>query len=557
MHPPRTLPGATPAASSPEEPLLDADEIQGNVVPGFLKPHQALVSLKITRRDPARAWIGQLAEGITTLRDVMRTRVHVRSYRAVLGYAGLTEELNPTPELIDDAWVNIAFSRPGLAKLFCGDEQRLAELDQFEDEAFRHGLPARATLLGDPDDAAAEGNPANWVVGGPDNVPDTLLVFATDTAERLTELVEWLCDNALENGFAVLREDYGKKLTLGKEHFGFNDGVSQPGPRGHYQPDPTDPRTSEPVTQRSVDSKIVPESSLYGLPGQYLIWTGEFVFGYPTEGVDPLIPSAPRLPGPVWSRNGSYLVYRRLRQDVAGFWTFLEHEAQRLSHSDGFQGLTAERLGALLVGRWPSGAPVVRSPEKEMRELGVDRQANNYFEFSRDTRSLSDGKTSKDRYPGAPADPIGLVCPLASHIRKVNTRGNSNDDGGRRTSQTRRILRRGLPYGPPPPDRQHSDTVDRGLLFVSYQASITDQFEFLASRWMNDVTNPRTPGGHDMVIGQNGLPGQDRRRSCVILAPDGTPHVIHTDQDFVIPTGGGYFFSPSVSALKEVLGTTS
>jgi hypothetical protein len=28
---------------------------------------------------------------------------------------------------------------------------------------------------------------------------------------------------------------------------------------------------------------------------------------------------------------------------------------------------------------------------------------------------------------------------------------------------------------------------------------------------------------------------------------------VSTTADFVIPTGGGYFFSPSINALKEVL----
>ncbi len=95
---------------------------------------------------------------------------------------------------------------------------------------------------------------------------------------------------------------------------------------------------------------------------------------------------------------------------------------------------------------------------------------------------------------------------------------------------------------------------DRGLLFVSYQTSIADQFEFLTTNWMNDPINPRGPSGFDMLVGQNGHPGQGRQRRCVLFGRDLAVGTITTTEDFVIPTGGGYFFSPSISALRDTLG---
>jgi hypothetical protein len=89
-------------------------------------------------------------------------------------------------------------------------------------------------------------------------------------------------------------------------------------------------------------------------------------------------------------------------------------------------------------------------------------------------------------------------------------------------------------------------------MFLSYQASIIDQFEFLNSSWMGDPIAPRSPGGFDMVIGQNGQPGEKRERSCVILKPPQTGTVTAV-RDAVVATGGGYFFSPSISALRDVL----
>jgi Dyp-type peroxidase family len=301
---------------------------------------------------------------------------------------------------------------------------------------------------------------------------------------------------------------------------------------------------------------------LYGLPGQLLVWPGEFVFGYPASSPDPLVPGPLRVEGPAWSRNGSYLVYRRLRQDVAGFWSFIAREAKALRSQDGFSDWTDDRLAAAIVGRWKSGAPLVRAPDEDNEALGTDRLANNSFGYATaaGTLTLVNGQTSGGGWPQAVADPIGVVCPQAAHIRKVNSRATANDMGASRASLERRILRRGLPYGqrlPTPTDRDPADG-DRGLLFVSYQASIERQFEFLNTRWMGSPTNPRCPGGHDMLVGQNGRPGQNRQRHCLVLGEAIGSSTLATasivaDDEFVIPTGGGYFFSPSISALRNTL----
>src|SRR5207253_731718 len=129
----------------------------------------------------------------------------------------------------------------------------------------------------------------------------------------------------------------------------------------------------------------------------------------------------------------------------------------------------------------------------------------------------------------------GLTCPMSSHIRKVNARETPNDFGGRKASFSRRILRRGLPYGPALLDPLGPDPDDgqRGLLFVSYQASIADQFEFLCNSWMGSSTNPRSPSGFDMLIGQNGAPGAARARESVVFGHDFAHAVLSTSNDFV------------------------
>jgi Dyp-type peroxidase family len=130
--------------------------------------------------------------------------------------------------------------------------------------------------------------------------------------------------------------------------------------------------------------------------------------------------------------------------------------------------------------------------------------------------------------------------------------------GERGASFHRRILRRALPFGPPLPQSGPDPAGgDRGLLFVAYQASIVNQFEFLNQAWMGDPVAPRSPSGHDMVIGQNGQPGARRKRTCTIVKPTGQAATVSATADAVTPTAGGYFFSPSISAVRDVLAVDS
>ena len=534
---------------APDEPYLDGDEIQGNVVPGFLKPYMAVAALTIDDTARAKGWLADVASQITTLAEAMESHAKVRDYR---GFG--PERLNligTLPPGMNDAWLNIALSSGGLSKLLSGGDHA-GDLGLFTDQGFQRGLATRSSLLGDPTDPSAEGNPANWVFGGPGREADVLLILAADREETGARVLDEVRAHAVASGLTVLYEESGRKLgKIGQEHFGFQDGISQPGVRGRLSGFPGDF-----ITPRTIDPSCLPDAWLYGLPGQYLVWPGEFVFGYPRSGADPLTPGQVNLPGPAWSRNGSYLVFRRLRQDVAGFRAFLAESAEGLSSRPGFEEVTPEWVGARVVGRWPSGAPISRLPDQDDTALGVDRLANNNFGFA--AGAAEDplaGGLKAGYWPDAKADPVGLTCPMAAHIRKVNAREAANDLGGRRASFSRRILRRSLPFGPALGELSGHDPANgnRGLLFACYQASIEDQFEFLCNGWAGSSKRPRSPSGFDMVIGQNGVPGGRRMRSCTIFGQGAVSATLETMSDFVVPTGGGYFFSPSISALKEVL----
>ena len=78
-----------------------------------------------------------------------------------------------------------------------------------------------------------------------------------------------------------------------------------------------------------------------------MIAAGEFVLGQPRE--DGFTQTSP-----AWMQDGSFQVFRRLAQDVPGWWAQVIARAQSLPASD---GLTADQLAAKLVGRWRSGTP--------------------------------------------------------------------------------------------------------------------------------------------------------------------------------------------------------
>ena len=90
-------------------------------------------------------------------------------------------------------------------------------------------------------------------------------------------------------------------------------------------------------------------------------------------------------------------------------------------------------------------------------------------------------------------------------------------------------------------------------MFICYQSSIEDQFEFLTRRWSNSKIQPNV-GGHDHIIGQEGSQGA-RERFIDFPKKDGSFKRVDIKTEWVIPTGGGYFFAPPISAIAGVLGS--
>jgi Dyp-type peroxidase family len=561
----------------PKEPILNLRNIQGNIIGGFNKDYQTMLFLRLRRDEDQAAHVENFRRWLAIFVPFIATSEEVLAFNRL--FKLIRARRHVESRTIQATWINIAFSFNAL-KLMSPDAE------EFTDEAFREGLAARAVnKLNDPISPSAEGNPKNWVFGGPGCEADAVIIIGSDDPNDLGATVESIETSiyggrtpdgqAMNSGVQIIYKQQGATLPpplTGHEHFGFLDGVSQPGIRGRLSDNPSDVLTP----------RQNPDDPEQGKPGQDLLWPGEFVFGYSGQKVDATeeeggvaaegpnsLKEGPdgRPAGPDWAQDGSYFVIRRLRQDVAGFHSFLKATGDSI-HSD------EATVGAKLVGRWKSGAPIMRARDDkkeplkgDIPALGDDDCANNHFEYQEKTNPMTapsgSDQCSDTTFPQSNGDKTGKVCPFGAHIRKAYPR---NDTGtlatgiGEVSTQTHRLLRRGIPFGSPffsPNDpAKTKDSGNRGLVFAAYQTSIVEQFEFVQSSWANNPNFKDVPdkhgnlvSGHDLIIGQTNNPDGSRERRCPIHV-DGKRHEVVAPVDWVIPTGGGYFFAPSISALN-------
>jgi Dyp-type peroxidase family len=476
-------------------PLRGSEEIQGNILAGFNKDHQTFLFLRFSDSDSGRAWLTELLPRISRTREVASFNQRFSEARKASG--------GDDPVTLKATWVNVALTNRGiltLAPIFSND------LTGFS--AFQQGPAARAAFLGD----TGKSDPTGWVVG---QAPiDALLSIAADQdSDMLNEIQQQM---ELISRHNVILQFMQKGDTLpgeaaGHEHFGFKDGISQPGVRGFDFPDASNP------------------NQVLGHKGSEMINPGEFILGYERQGMngigdDATPTSIPPNPIPDWMSDGSFLVFRRLTQDVPGFWA----QVLRNAEASG-RGISPDLLAAKLVGRWRSGTPIDLAPNSDDRDTR-DPATDNDFRFND---------------PGVPGskDPEGLRCPRFAHIRKVYPRDHGFGDF------QRRIMRRGIPFGQPfDPSAGRGQGVDgeRGLLFVAYMASIEDQFEFLQSVWANPSGFPEFDSGPDPVIGQS---GESSNNTLKLPGTANTP--LHFER-FVNTTGAAYAFAPSISTLRRI-----
>ena len=386
--------------------------------------------------------------------------------------------------------LQIALSPSGLAAL--GVPADVIEMLPPEAQA---GMASRRRVLADPD-------PQTWQLGGRARLDVLVMVYAKDDATRQALVAEHRHALAA-SGATVYAEELGWPMDQ-REHFGFADGVSQPFLPGLH----TEPH-----------------------PGQDPIAAGEILLGYRNAyGQYPI--------SPIWDdfdlgKNGTYLVFRKLAQDVAGFWGWIADHARRFAGGDPVaHAQLTELLGAKLVGRWRSGAPLTLTPDRD-DPVYATRDRVNAFKF-------------------LAHDPDGMRCPISSHVRRANPRDARG--GTAQESETivnrHRILRRGRSYGAPLPYEaaiaRRDDGERRGLYFICLQSSIARGFEFIQQTWL---ANPGFLGLHqepDPIIGNGAGEGHITiPAEPVRLRLDKVPTVVTN-------LGGDYFFLPSLSALARI-----
>lgn len=405
---------------------------------------------------------------------------------------------------------NVAFSARGLAALGLDEE----DLRTFQRE-FVQGMshPERSHVLGDRDSDATE----LWQWGNAAAPVDAVAMLYARTDEDLQARAEEVQKSLEKFGISALVEDVSL-ADGGREHFGFLAGLAQPYVKGSGR-----------KRQR----------------GQAKLATGELVLGYPNAyGRVNEVPSAKRRRGtrehPYFvegskervglGNNGTYLVVRKLQQDVAAFWQYCWDAARAEGAAD--VPSRAKLIASRMVGRWPNGVPLVEAPESEppaRRELAD-------FRF-------------RER------DADGLRCPFGAHVRRANPRDTFGETAkeGLRDSNLHRLVRRGRAYGPKLPGDmpRGDDGVARGLYFVALNADIRRQFEFVQQTWLNGCKFAGLSGERDPLVGRDARDADDELSPRPFTVParpvrqryEHLPKVVHV-------RGGEYFFLPGMRALN-------
>ncbi len=372
---------------------------------------------------------------------------------------------------------------------------------------FVEGMTSRALKLGDFGSSA----PSSWPA--PFDKPARVHVVASIYADDAAHLDR--VEAQVASAFNVLGAHDGRNLADNKVFFGFVDNISQP--RFAEIRDPDTEKTDEPIDP-----------------------LGTALLGYPTrlEGLFFRVPTPAAL-----GFNGTFNAFRILKQDAAGFEAYLDKAAKELeAHPDvdqllapggeGRIGKDLDRLWALreivaaqMCGRWRTGVPYGVSPDAQ---CPVPRVSFTNFDYGRASR-----------------------CPPGSHMRRVNPRGGTIVQ--RIANYTRRLVRRGMSYGPDF-DPAHPDDRERGLLGNFIGASLGAQFEAIMCDWLNlGLQDPDVTGANDPLIGAN-----TPETSWFDLSLENGGRIrLRGFPRFVTTRGGAYTFLPSLPAIDYLSKLTS
>jgi Dyp-type peroxidase family len=535
--------------------VLDLADIQGNILAGYGKqgfPKGRYILFHIDGDDDAlraangRAFVSEWQPRVTNA-----LRWEEKPHRQ-------GEYVVPKPNVA----INIAFTFRGLVALGVSTRTLRGLPDPFID-----GMAARTRLLGDDFTGASWRDSWDevWQAGAkPVHILVTLNAQVT-ALSALDDITKELEDSAQRHGISVLeghnrrgrpKTRYQEVSAIWKadgsgpapiEHFGFADGISDPVFDGQY-PDATE--MLEATGNGAVDGQ-----------GKWRpLATGEFLLGYPDEAQET---AGAAMPIP-FSRNGTFVAYRKLHQNVKSWRDFIGAAARdfgkvfKIPNEDDAR----EFLIAKMIGRWSNGVPLSYAPTvEEWRSVSAK-----LWELPRDERNRI--LTS---FTFLEQDPEGVRCPLGSHIRRVNTRDGLDPRavapkelrGGSTLNNRRRILRRGLPYGASGPASTDED--DHGIVMLIMCADLFRQFEFVQQQWVNYGLDARSGSDACPIVGNHSLgantsdPEARKRngpKAKFVIPADPSkghpPFVLDGLPQFVETRGGEYFFAPSLTALRMI-----
>lgn len=432
----------------------------------------------------------------------------------------------------------LALTASGLGKLGLDD----GVLEQFAPE-FTCSLaddPSRSRRLGD----VGDNDPSKWLWGKGTKEPHAMLMLF-DEGERIKEQAEELRKAALASGFSD-----GWILDSGdmedREPFGFVDGVSQPAIDWKGERNP---------------------GSSADMDFHNLIATGEFLLGYPDEYglfterplLTPDVPGASSLPAaedepPLrdLGRNGSYLVFCQLHQDVRRFWRWVHDEAGRDDRA-------AVALAEAMVGRHMNGEPFDALGNRDIPGIDSRKRPHNDFTYAQDRagRACPIGAHIRRANPRTGDYPTGRTGPIKKLLSLFGLTGSAEDD---RIASARfhRILRRGREYGRElgwraalNPDASDPES---GIHFICLNANLARQFEFVQGAWMASAKFAGMSNEQDPLLGNRvPFPGAQTNDRFTRPTEDGPCLVSAGVPQFVHVVGGAYFFLPGLRALNWML----
>ncbi|GAB1263904.1 Dyp-type peroxidase [Aurantivibrio infirmus] len=451
------------------------------------------------------------------------------------------ETVSPIPE----SALHIAFTASGLTTLGLNPEI----IENFSEE-FVSGMTAknRARRLGD----TGTNDPAHWYWGSAEhNTPHILLLLYT-TPEHLESWHSEITGDNFNQAFNLLNSLDSNNI-VDAEPFGFADGISQPA-IDWQQEQSTDSHNRDTYSNLLALGEVV-----LGYPNEYGEFTARPLIPAETRHANLLPDAADQIGLKDLGRNGSYLVFRQLEQDVHGFWRFIEKSAE----GDLFE---ADQLAAAMVGRNRDGSPLVDLSPQHIPGTHENTREKNNFNYDE--------------------DPKGIACPIASHVRRSNPRtgdfppdtstflqrilrilglrGKHNHDDLVASTRFHRILRRGRQYGSTisleearqiPTD---SNQGERGLHFICLSGSIARQFEFVQNAWIaNSTFNALQNEGDPLLGNREALAGGTPTDNFSRQQASGPRQCLKGMPQFVTVRGGAYFFLPGLSALKFIIANSN